>query len=165
MAFARTIPSLITAAGLCVWAPCSSSTFKLTAILGSTSTSAFSPRAASSLPTTLLKPSARHSRSSPRKVRHAWRPESALGLLQVGAATRAAEELDDYFAGLSPLIHAGATGLLFSYIGPESRRMSLKTWVHDFDQLRGRQRPRHGTWPAEVEGTFMELRAANGPMT
>ena len=35
--------------------PCSSSTFKLTAILGSTSTSAFSPRAASSLPTTLLK--------------------------------------------------------------------------------------------------------------
>jgi len=51
----RTIPSLITAAGLCVWAPCSSSTFKLTAILGSTSTSAFSPRAASRLPTTLLK--------------------------------------------------------------------------------------------------------------
>jgi hypothetical protein len=37
------------------------------------------------------------------------------------------EELDEYFAGLSPLIHAGATGLLFSHIGPESRRMSLKT--------------------------------------
>jgi hypothetical protein len=37
------------------------------------------------------------------------------------------EELDEYFAGLSPPIHAGATGLLFSHIGPESRRMSLKT--------------------------------------
>jgi SAM-dependent methyltransferase len=91
--------------------------------------------------------------------------KSALGLLQVVLQHVPPEELDDYFAGLSPLIHAGATGLLFSYIGPESRRMSLKTWVHDFDQLRGRQRPRHGTWPAEVEGTFMELRAANGPMT
>jgi hypothetical protein len=43
------------------------------------------------------------------------------------------EELDDYFASLSPLIHAGATGLLFSQIEPESRRVSVKTWAHDFD--------------------------------
>ncbi len=98
MAFARTI----TAAGLCVWGPCSSSTFKLTAILDSTSTSAFSPRTASSLPTTLLKPSARHSRSSPTKVWHVWRPESALGLLQVGAATRAAGRARRLFCGPLP---------------------------------------------------------------
>ncbi len=37
------------------------------------------------------------------------------------------EELDEYFAGLSTLIHAGATGLLFSQIEPESRRVSVKT--------------------------------------
>jgi hypothetical protein len=45
------------------------------------------------------------------------------------------EELDDYFASLSPLTNAGATGLLFSQIEPESRRVSVKSWAHDFDQL------------------------------
>ena len=70
------------------------------------------------------------------------------------------EELDEYFAGLSPLIHAGATGLLFSHIGPESRRMSLKTWAHDFDQLHATARD-HGMQLGKLKwrGSFMELRA------
>jgi cyclopropane fatty-acyl-phospholipid synthase-like methyltransferase len=73
------------------------------------------------------------------------------------------EELDDYFASLSPLIHAGATGLLFSHIAPESRRMSLKTWAHDFDQLHGTAED-HGMQLGRLKwrGSFMELRAASG---
>jgi hypothetical protein len=73
------------------------------------------------------------------------------------------EELDEYFAGLSPLIHAGATGLLFSHIGPESRRMSLKTWAHDFDQLHATARD-HGMQLGKLKwrGSFMELRATSG---
>jgi cyclopropane fatty-acyl-phospholipid synthase-like methyltransferase len=73
------------------------------------------------------------------------------------------EELDEYFAGLSPLIHAGATGLLFSHIGPESRRMSLKTWAHDFDRLRATAGD-HGMQLGKLKwrGSFMELRAASG---
>lgn len=73
------------------------------------------------------------------------------------------EELDEYFAGLSPLIHAGATGLLFSHIGPESRRMSLKTWAHDFDRLHATAGD-HGMQLGKLKwrGSFMELRAASG---
>lgn len=75
------------------------------------------------------------------------------------------EELDDYFASLSPLIHAGATGLLFSQIEPESRRVSVKTWAHDFDRLhaaaegQGMQLGR-----LKWRGSFMELHCA-GHMT
>jgi hypothetical protein len=73
------------------------------------------------------------------------------------------EELDEYFAGLSPLIQAGATGLLFSHIGPESRRMSLKTWAHDFDRLHATAGD-HGMQLGKLKwrGSFMELRAASG---
>ena len=110
MAFGRTIPSLTMAAGLCVSALCLSSSSKLTAILGSISISAFSPRDASSLRTISSKPSARHSRSSARKVWHAWRRGTALGLLEGVLQHVPPEELDDYFASLSPLILAGAKG-------------------------------------------------------
>jgi cyclopropane fatty-acyl-phospholipid synthase-like methyltransferase len=73
------------------------------------------------------------------------------------------EELNDYFASLSPLIHAGATSLLFSHIAPESKRMSLKTWAHDFDQLHATAKD-HGMRLGKLKwrGRFMELRAASG---
>ncbi len=73
------------------------------------------------------------------------------------------EELDDYFASLSPLIHAGATGLLFSQIEPESRRVSVKTWAHDFGQLHAAAKG-HGMQLGKLKwrGRFMELRAAGG---
>src|SRR6476661_8089405 len=157
MAFGETKQSSITAAGLCAWACCSSITSNLTAISGSTSISAFSPLVAASLPTISLKPSARHSSSSAKKAWHAWRQESRAGFARRGMLQHVPpEELDEYFAGLSPLIHAGATGLLFSHIGPESRRMSLKTWAHDFDRLHATAKG-HG-----MRGSFMELRATGG---
>jgi len=71
------------------------------------------------------------------------------------------EELDDYFASLSPLTNAGATGLLFSQIEPESRRVSVKTWAHDFDQLHDKDRGMQ-LGKLKWRGRFMELRAAGG---
>jgi hypothetical protein len=75
------------------------------------------------------------------------------------------EELDDYFACLSTLISAGATGLLFSQIEPESRRMSVKTWAHDFGQLHATAKG-HGMHLGKLKrrGRFMELHPA-GHMT
>jgi hypothetical protein len=127
MAFGQTKQSSITAAGRCAWARSSSITSNLTALSGSTSISAFSPRGGASSPTNIVETKrptleviskeslARVAARKPRWV-------CSKGLQHVPP-----EELDEYFAGLSPLIHAGATGLLFSHIGPESRRMSLKT--------------------------------------
>jgi cyclopropane fatty-acyl-phospholipid synthase-like methyltransferase len=73
------------------------------------------------------------------------------------------DELDEYFASLSRLIHAGATGLLFSHTGQESRRTSLKSWVHDFDQLHAAAKA-HGMQLDRLnrKGTIMELRSAKG---
>lgn len=71
------------------------------------------------------------------------------------------EELDDYFGSLAHLIHAGATGLLFSKAGRESERTSPKTWVHSFDELHAAAEG-HGMRLDRLKkrGTFMELRAA-----
>jgi cyclopropane fatty-acyl-phospholipid synthase-like methyltransferase len=73
------------------------------------------------------------------------------------------EELDDYFGSLAHLIHAGATGLLFSQVGRETKRTSPKTWVHNFDQLHAAAEE-HGMELGRLNrsGTFMELNAANG---
>jgi hypothetical protein len=73
------------------------------------------------------------------------------------------DELDEYFASLSRLIHTSATGLLFSHLGHESRRTSLKTWVHDFDQLHAAAKG-HGMQLDRLKrkGTIMELRSAKG---
>ena len=156
MAFALTILSLIMAAGLCALALCSSSTSKLTAILGSISISAFLPLGASQLaddivetkrPTLEVITKESLARVAARKPR--W--VCSKGVLQHVPP----EELDDYFASLSPLIHAGATGLLFSQIEPESRRVSVKTWAHDFDQLHATAKgPRHAARQAEMAGTL-----------
>src|SRR6478672_9021656 len=157
MAFGQTKQSSITAAGRCAWARSSSITSNLTALSGSTSISAFSPRGGASSPTNIVETKrptleviskeslARVAARKPRWV-------CSKGVLQHVPP----EELDEYFAGLSPLIHAGATGLLFSHIGPESRRMSLKTWAHDFDRLHATAKG-HG-----MRGSFMELRATGG---
>src|SRR6476469_7712108 len=152
MAFGETKQSSIMAAGLCGWARCSSITSNLTAISGSTSISAFSPRGRGQLaddivetkrPTLEVISKESLARVAARKPR--W--VCSKGVLQHVPP----EELDEYFAGLSPLIHAGATGLLFSHIGPESRRMSLKTLAHDFDRLHATAKG-HG-----MRGSFMEL--------
>lgn len=70
------------------------------------------------------------------------------------------DELDEYFASLSQLIPAGATGLLFSHTGHESRRTSLKSWVHDFDQQHAAAKA-HGMQLDRLnrKGTIMELRS------
>ena len=45
------------------------------------------------------------------------------------------QDLNEFFGNLSHLIHAGATGLLYSPIGSQSKRIGVKAWVHDFDRL------------------------------
>jgi hypothetical protein len=45
------------------------------------------------------------------------------------------QELNEFFGNLSHLIHAGATGLLYSPVGSQSKRIGVKAWVHDFDHL------------------------------
>lgn len=45
------------------------------------------------------------------------------------------EELNEFFENLSYLIHAGATGLLFSQLGRRSKSVGVKKWVYDFNHL------------------------------
>jgi SAM-dependent methyltransferase len=45
------------------------------------------------------------------------------------------DELRDYFGSLSRLIHAGATGILNAPLGPKTKRIAPKGWIHDFVQL------------------------------
>ena len=136
MAFAETIPSSITAAGLCAWARCSSITSKPDRYIGLDIDQRILAAGRGQLaddivetkrPTLEVISKESLARVAARKPR--W--VCSKGVLQHVPP----EELDEYFTGLSTLIHAGATGLLFSHIGPESRRVSLKTWAHDFDRL------------------------------
>ena len=133
MAFAPTILSWITAAGLCVLAACSSSTSSLTAISGSILyigldidrriLAAGRAQLAGDIVETKRPTLDVISKESLARVaagKHRW--VCSKGVLQHVPP----EELDDYFASLSPLIHAGATGLLFSQIEPESRRVSVR---------------------------------------
>lgn len=71
------------------------------------------------------------------------------------------EELDEFFANLSCLIQAGATGLLFSQLGRKCKRVAVKKWLYDFDHLQGAAK-RHDMeleWVGRKEG-FMRLRKA-----
>jgi hypothetical protein len=45
------------------------------------------------------------------------------------------EELNEFFENLSYLIHAGATGLLFSQLGRRSKSIGVKKWLYDFNHL------------------------------
>jgi len=45
-------------------------------------------------------------------------------------------ELNEYFSNLSILIHAGAIGFLKAPLGPNTKQVAPKGWVHDFTQLR-----------------------------
>jgi Histidine-specific methyltransferase, SAM-dependent len=45
------------------------------------------------------------------------------------------QELNEFFGNLSRLIHAGAIGLLYSAASSQSKRIGVKAWVHDIDDL------------------------------
>ena len=72
------------------------------------------------------------------------------------------EELNEYFENLSYLIHAGATGLIYCKIAQKTKRISPKSWVHDFNHLQAAA-GRHGMeldMKAKGKG-FMTLRASS----
>lgn len=70
------------------------------------------------------------------------------------------EEINEYFENLSHLIHAGATGFIYVRIAKESRRLSPKTWLHEFADL-DLAAKRYGMRVDMKAKGLMTLRASN----